>query len=209
MTAPNRRDNDPASEPTLFSAIITPHRSLSGTGFIAVMALIGALSFAGGMFFLLMGAWPVIGFLGLDVLLVYWAFRVNYRAAAAYEEVTVTPSELKLRRVSHRGEVAEWSLNPIWTQLDRETHDEYGLLRLFLVSRGRRFAGRGLSVTQGEGKLCQGAGFGDRRGQARPDAGGGALEHDPEKWEPVFGKDHAQQETGEVRNRVGLRPATI
>jgi uncharacterized membrane protein len=138
MTAPNRRDNDPASEPTLFSAIITPHRSLSGTGFIAVMALIGALSFAGGMFFLLMGAWPVIGFLGLDVLLVYWAFRVNYRAAAAYEEVTVTPSELKLRRVSHRGEVAEWSLNPIWTQLDRETHDEYGLLRLFLVSRGRR-----------------------------------------------------------------------
>ena len=102
------------------------------------MALIGALSFAGGMFFLLMGAWPVIGFLGLDVLLVYWAFRVNYRAAAAYEEVTVTPSELKLRRVSHRGEVAEWSLNPIWTQLDRETHDEFGLLRLFLVSRGRR-----------------------------------------------------------------------
>jgi uncharacterized membrane protein len=138
MTAPNRPDNDPAPEPTLFSAIITPHRSLSGQGFLLVMALVGGLSFAGGMFFFLMGAWPVIGFLGLDVLLVYWAFRANYRAAAAFEEVTVTASELRVRRVSHRGEVKEWSLNPLWTRLDHETNDEYGLLRLFLVTRGRR-----------------------------------------------------------------------
>jgi uncharacterized membrane protein len=82
----------------------------------------------------------VIGFLGLDVALVYWAFRVNYRRAAAYEEVTVTPSALHVRKVSHRGKVAEWSLNPAWVRLDRETHEEYGLLRLFLVSRGRRLA---------------------------------------------------------------------
>ena len=107
MTAQNHGDNDPHAEPTLFSAIITPHRSLSGTGFLAVMALVGGFSFIGGLFFFLLGAWPVIGFLGLDVVLVYWAFRANYRAAAAFEEVTVTPSELRLRRVSHRGEVAE------------------------------------------------------------------------------------------------------
>ena len=140
MTTQTRADNDPHSEPTIFSAIITPHRSLSGRGFLLVMALVGGLSFAGGMFFFLMGAWPVIGFLGLDVALVYWAFRTNYRAAAAFEEVTVTPSELRLRRVSHRGEVAEWTLNPLWTQLDREKHDEFGLLKLFLVSRGRRLS---------------------------------------------------------------------
>jgi uncharacterized membrane protein len=139
MTAPDRTDNDPIAEPTLFSAIITPHRSLSGTGFLAVMALVGGFSFIGGMFFFLLGAWPVIGFLGLDVVLVYWAFRANYRAAAAFEEVTVTPSELRLRRVSHRGEVAEWTLNPLWTKLDRETNEEFGLLKLFLVSRGRKF----------------------------------------------------------------------
>jgi uncharacterized membrane protein len=144
MTAQNSPDNDPGPEPTLFSAIITPHRSLSGLGFLLVMGLVGGLSFAAGMFFFLLGAWPVIGFLGLDVVLVYWAFRANYRAAAAYEEVTVTPSELRLRRVSHRGDVKEWSLNPVWTQLDRETHEDYGLLRLFLVSRGRRVAVAGI-----------------------------------------------------------------
>ena len=140
MTAQNHAHNDLNAEPTLFSAIITPHRSLSGRGFLLVMALVGGLSFIGGMFFFMLGAWPVVGFLGLDVLLVYWAFRANYRAAAAFEEVTVTPSELRLRRVSHRGEVAEWTLNPLWTKLDRETSDEFGLLKLFLVSRGRKLA---------------------------------------------------------------------
>src|SRR6185295_19237961 len=100
-----------AGEPTLFSALLTPHRSLSGTGFVVLMAVVAGISFIGGVVFFVVGAWPVIGFLGLDVALVYWAFRANYRAAAAYEEVTVTPSELRLRRVSHRGEVAEWTLN--------------------------------------------------------------------------------------------------
>jgi uncharacterized membrane protein len=140
MTASKCPDNDLGSEPTLFSAIITPHRSLSSTGFVLLIALIGGVSFAGGMFFYLAGAWPVVGFLGLDVLLVYIAFRANYRAAAAFEEVTVTPSELRVRRVTHHGRVYEFTLNPVWTRIDRETHEDFGLLRLFLVSRGRRLS---------------------------------------------------------------------
>ena len=90
--------------------------------------------------FFLMGAWPVFGFFGLDVALLYWAFKLNYARAAAYEEVTVTAGELKLRKVSHRGQVREWTLNPLWTKLDREAHADFGLLRLFLVSRGERLA---------------------------------------------------------------------
>jgi uncharacterized membrane protein len=125
-------------EPTLFSAIITPHRSLSGAGFVILMAAVAAVSFAAGMIFLLLGAWPVLGFFGLDVLLVYWAFRANYRTARAYEEVMVTPSELRVRKVSHRGKVAEWSLNPLWVRIDQDSHQEFGIERLFLVSRGRR-----------------------------------------------------------------------
>src|SRR5438105_1504735 len=125
-------------EPTLFSAIVTPHRSLSGAGFLVVMAAVGGISFVAGLVFLILGAWPVFGFFGLDVFLIYWAFRANYRAAAAYEEVTVTASELRVRKVSHRGKVSEWTLNPLWVKLDRETHEEFGIERLFLVSRGRR-----------------------------------------------------------------------
>jgi len=138
MTAPNPLDNDPGLEPTLFSAIITPLRALNSTGFFVVMVLVSGFSFFAGMVFFLLGAWPVVGFLGLDVLLVYWAFRLNFRSAAAFEEVVVTPSELRIRRVSHRGQVAEWKLNPCWTQLVRDAHEEFGLLHLYLVSRGRK-----------------------------------------------------------------------
>jgi uncharacterized membrane protein len=69
--------NDLPTDPTLFSATITPHRSLSSTGFVIFMLCIGGISFAAGMVFLVLGAWPVFGFFGLDVLLVYWAFRAN------------------------------------------------------------------------------------------------------------------------------------
>jgi uncharacterized membrane protein len=69
---------------------------------------------------------------------VYWAFRVNFRRAAATEEITVTPLELRVRRVSHRGHVVEWVLNPLWVQLDQKTHAEFGIERIYLVSMGRR-----------------------------------------------------------------------
>ncbi len=137
MTASN--DFDPAhDQPTLFSALLTPHRSLNRTGFLVLMGFLSAVSFATGIAFLLMGAWPVFGFLGLDVLVIYWAFRVNFRRANATEEITVTPLELRVRRVSHRGHVAEWVLNPLWVQLDQKVHAEFGIERLYLVSRGRR-----------------------------------------------------------------------
>ena len=131
-------DNDPDAEPTIFSATITPHRSLGRIGFVVLMCAFAGISFVAGIVFLMAGAWPVFGFFGLDVLLVYWAFRVNYRGAKAYEQVTVTPSELKVRKVSHRGQVGEWTLNPLWTRLDKQTHAEYGIERLFLVTRGRK-----------------------------------------------------------------------
>jgi uncharacterized membrane protein len=137
MTVGN--DFDPGPEqPKLFSALLTPHRSLSRTGFLMLMAFLSIVSFAAGFAFLLMGAWPVLGFFGLDVLVVYWAFRINFRHARATEEISVTTSELRVRRVSHRGHVVEWVLNPLWVQLDQKVHAEFGIEKLYLVSRGRR-----------------------------------------------------------------------
>ena len=127
-------------EPTIFSAVITPHRSLGRTGFLVLMAAFGAVSFIAGMVFLIAGAWPVFGFFGLDVALLYWAFRLNYRHAGAYEEVHITPSRLTVRKVSHLGRVHEWVLNPLWVKLDKVVHEEFGIERLLLVSRGKQLA---------------------------------------------------------------------
>jgi uncharacterized membrane protein len=127
-------------QPQLFSALLTPHRSLNHTGFWVLMGLLTAISFAVSLSFLLMGAWPVTGFFGLDLLAVYWAFKINFGRAAAREEISVTPSELRVRRVSHRGQVAEWVLNPLWVRLDHKTDAEFGIEKLYLVSGGSRLA---------------------------------------------------------------------
>ena len=137
MTAGNAFDPD-EPEPTLFSALLTPHRSLSRTGFLVLMAFLSVISFVAGLVFLMRGAWPVFVFFGLDVLAVYLAFKINFRRARAYEEISMTPSELKVRRVSHRGHAVEWVLNPVWVRLDQIVHQEFGIERLYLVSRGRR-----------------------------------------------------------------------
>jgi uncharacterized membrane protein len=139
MTAGNDFERG-ATEPEIFTALLTPHRSLNRTGFLVVMSFLSAVSFAAGIAFLIMGAWPVMGFFGLDVLAIYIAFKINFRRAKAYEEISVTLSELRLRRVSHRGHVMEWVFNPLWVRLDQIVHEEFGIERLYLVSKGRRVA---------------------------------------------------------------------
>ena len=132
-----RRGSEDQSEAQIFSALLTPHRSLNRTGFLAVMLFLSVVSFVTGLVFLMMGAWPVLGFFGLDMLAIWWAFRINNRTARGCEEITVTPSELRVRRTSHRGHVVEWVLNPLWVRLDQKTDPEFGIERLYLVSSGR------------------------------------------------------------------------
>ncbi len=138
MTSGNDFDGPDPAEQMLFAARLTPHRSLSRSGFMVLMTFVCIVSFAAGVAFLIMGAWPVFGFFGLDVLVIYWAFRLNFRYAKATEEISITHSELRVRRTSHRGHTVEWVLNPLWVQLDQKVHEEFGIERLYLVSRGRR-----------------------------------------------------------------------
>ena len=103
--------NAAADEP-FFQALLTPHRSLGRTGFTVLM---GALLFGwlvSGVFFLAHGAWPVFGFLGLDVLLVYVCFKLNYRAARAREEVSVSRTSLDIKKVAPSGRSEAHRFNP-------------------------------------------------------------------------------------------------
>jgi uncharacterized membrane protein len=127
---------DPASP--VFAAVIRPHRSLGRDGFRVVMSLCCLATIGASVPFIVLGFWPVGGFLGLDLMALYVAFRVNYRRGESFEEVVLTPLELLFRRVSHRGEKREWRFNPLWTKLDRENDADFGLQKLALVSRGER-----------------------------------------------------------------------
>lgn len=129
---------DHPADRELFHARLRPHRSLSPRGFRLLMMFFGAASFLVGLPFLLMGAWPIFGFMGLDAFLLYWAFRANFCDAQAYEDVRLTPLELQFAKVSARGARAEWRFAPAFVRLEQDVHAEFGLQRLSLVSRGRR-----------------------------------------------------------------------
>ena len=106
-----------APDASAFRAILHPHRSLEPKGFLILMLAIGSVSFVSGMTFMMMGAWPVMGFVGLDVLLVYIAFKLNYRAARAYELVELTPRKLTVTQVSASGKSHSFAFNPYWVRV--------------------------------------------------------------------------------------------
>lgn len=104
----------------LFEAMLTPHRSLPPLGFVLVMGVLITISVAIGVGFSLVGAWPVVGFLGIDVLLVYLAFRISYGAARQSEHVRLTADTLEvlIQKGSGRGRRA--ALQPYWARVDIE-----------------------------------------------------------------------------------------
>ncbi|MGO9005404.1 MAG: DUF2244 domain-containing protein [Beijerinckiaceae bacterium] len=127
---------DPA-ERRIFATRLVPHRSLTRRNFHILMMVFAAASFFSSLPFVLVGAWPIAGFMGLDVALFYLAFRANFRAARAYEDVNLTPLELQVAKVSAKGVKAEWRFHPSWVRLQKEEHEEFGLQKLALVSRGQ------------------------------------------------------------------------
>jgi uncharacterized membrane protein len=97
-----------------------------------------ACTFFSSIPFVIAGAWPVAGFMGLDVALLWLAFRASFRQARAYEDLLVTPLELSVAKVSARGRRREWRFAPTFVRLEKDVHEEFGVRRLDLVSRGKR-----------------------------------------------------------------------
>ncbi|MEX2455377.1 MAG: DUF2244 domain-containing protein [Rhodospirillaceae bacterium] len=142
------QDADTGARPYLFDAILQPNTSLSPRGFLLLMAAISLVSFVAGMAFLIAGAWPVFGFFGIDVALIYLAFKANYRWARTYETVRLTRDALLVERISPSGKAQRWRFQPYWLRVDIEeaaNHDS----RIVLSSHGRRLR-IGAFLTPGE-----------------------------------------------------------
>jgi uncharacterized membrane protein len=103
------------------------------------MGCIALISFAAGIGFLMIGAWPVFGFFGLDVVLIWWALKRNFRDGKARETITINNHEVSL--VKHRPGKQDVEVDFVrnWTRVELETDTERDLIgRLFLVSKGVR-----------------------------------------------------------------------
>ncbi|MBE0693430.1 MAG: DUF2244 domain-containing protein [Aquamicrobium sp.] len=137
MTETNTR---PAADEPIFRALLMPHRSLGQAGFYALMATLLAGWAVTGVVFLSRGAWPVFGFFGLDVLAIYVAFRLNYRAARAREEVSVSRTALDIRKTAPSGRTEDHRFNPFWARFNVARHDEIGITRMAVEGQGKAVA---------------------------------------------------------------------
>lgn len=134
------------TEKIWFDATLRPHRSLGARGFLVLMTFVCAVSFVAGLVFFLMGAWPVVGFFGLDIAGIYWAFRLSYRSGELAEDILLTDNDLVIRRLTPRkaGDISdqnlhrnEWHFQPYWVRVLLEQPDEFQT-RMILSSHGRR-----------------------------------------------------------------------
>lgn len=108
---------DPANDDGVFDAFLYPNRSLPNKGFVLVMSVVILVNLTLGAVFYSVGAWPVIGFCGLDIFLVWLAFKLSYRQGRLHERVRVTGDELLVSRVLPSGHESRWRLHPYWTQV--------------------------------------------------------------------------------------------
>jgi len=122
--------------PVIFDAVLAPNRSLGRAGFLAVMACVVVVSVGLGTYFLLQGAWPVFGFFGLDIALLYLAFRLSYRSGRLRETVCVTADEVVVRRIAPNGRTTEWRFNPYWLRVALDDPVEHHS-QIVLASHGR------------------------------------------------------------------------
>jgi len=86
--------------------------------------------------FVSLGAWPVFGFFGLDVGLIYFAFRRNYADARVAEEIELSPLRLTLTRLDARGAPQRLEFNPAWARFSVLRDHEGDVLAMALVSHG-------------------------------------------------------------------------
>ncbi|WP_029077144.1 DUF2244 domain-containing protein [Kaistia adipata] len=133
-------DAGPQRDELLFHATLKPYRSLSPRGFAALLMFVGATCFLSGLLFWSMGAWPIAFFFGLDLLIIQFAFKMNYRAARACEIVELSRDRLTVCRIAANGRAEDFAFNPYWAKLEVDRHEEFGITRMVLASHGRRLS---------------------------------------------------------------------
>ena len=122
----------------IFQAELRPHRSLGRRGFFILIGLVAAVNLTAGAAFWIAGAWPVFGFCGLEVLLLWLAFRYSYAQGRAREYLILAEDRLTVRRISARGQETAVSLQPYWVRLECAGEDEGHALTLWSHGRGTR-----------------------------------------------------------------------
>ena len=120
----------------LFEAHSTPPLALGDKGLLLLAGMLALGSLVTGTLFLVLGAWPVLGFSGTEGLLVIGLLLLYRRRACRRSElVLLTEEALTISRRDNKGRAQVIRLDPYWARLRLE--DRPGRVSaLHLVQRG-------------------------------------------------------------------------
>lgn len=120
----------------LLDAVLRPSPPLSRRTLGVILIIVAAINVAFAVSFVLRGAWPIAPFMGLDVVLLAWAFRQSQIAASREEHVTLTPALLRVLRSPPPKGPREVAFNPYWVRVEMDDPPEHGS-QLTLWSHGK------------------------------------------------------------------------
>ncbi|MCV6547251.1 MAG: DUF2244 domain-containing protein [Cohaesibacter sp.] len=131
------KDSEIERDAVYFHATLHAHRSLGAKGFLILMIFLSLVLGVVSIYFWILGAWPIIGFAGLDLLAIWWAFHINYRDGRVQEKILLTQKTLTLTKIPVKGKSQTFDFNPYWARLITEEREEEGMTRLCLTSHGK------------------------------------------------------------------------
>ncbi len=106
--------------PLLMDAELRPHRALPVRAFWAVLLVFALANLVLASIFWAQGAYPVAGFLGLDVVALGLAFALNYRSGRAVERVRLDRARLIVSRAAPGRREAHWGVSPFWARVEQD-----------------------------------------------------------------------------------------
>ena len=121
----------------VFSAELHPYRSLGRNGHRIFFLIAGALSVAHMAVFMISGAWPVVMFFGADFLILFGAFWLNNRAARAKEIVSLSRTNISIRKITPSGRETEYAFNPFWARFLVSRKAKIGITAMHVRGNGR------------------------------------------------------------------------
>lgn len=104
-------DTDPERGDFL-NAVLYPHRSLTRSGFNWVMGIMAVSALGLAVLFWSLGAWPIVAFLALDVVIVWVAFRINFDRARQHEKLRLTQHNLIVEKSAPGKRTRRWAFCP-------------------------------------------------------------------------------------------------
>ena len=126
--------NIDTSVPNRISIRLQPQVTLFKTETKIVLFLLVLFSWIIGGSFFLLGAWPVLIFLAVDILLIYYFLKKGSSNVADWDEIDINGKELIVRKVRNSRCFNVFNIKTYWSKVEL-TGQRYGRSKLIVSFR--------------------------------------------------------------------------